>query len=55
MAHHVAMISNGKIIESGTPEDIRESKNPTVRRFVEGRAENNGPEKVPADLFPEQE
>ena len=39
MAHHVAMISKGKIIESGTPDDIRESKNPVVRQFVVGKAD----------------
>ena len=50
MAHHVAMISKGKIIESGTPDDIRESKNPVVRQFFEGKADVNGPEKVPVDL-----
>lgn len=50
MAHHVAMISKGKIIESGTPDDIRESENPIVRQFVEGRADGNGTDMVPADL-----
>jgi len=50
MAHHVAMISKGKIIESGTPDDIRESENPVVRQFVEGRADGNSSDKVPADL-----
>jgi len=55
MAHHVAMISKGKIIESGTPDDIRESENPVVRQFVEGKADGNSPEKVPADLLAEQE
>ena len=55
MAHHVAMISKGKIIESGTPDEIRESENPVVRQFVEGKADGNSPEKVPADLLAEQE
>jgi len=54
MAHHVAMISKGKIIESGTPNDIRESENPVVRQFVEGKADGNSPDKVPADLLAEQ-
>jgi phospholipid/cholesterol/gamma-HCH transport system ATP-binding protein len=54
MAHFVAMISKGKIIEVGTPDEIRESKNPLVRQFVEGKADGNGPVKVPADLLAER-
>jgi phospholipid/cholesterol/gamma-HCH transport system ATP-binding protein len=40
-AYHVAdrmgMLSGGKIIQVGTPEEIRTSENPIVRQFVEGR------------------
>jgi len=35
----VGMLHDGKIIEVGTPEEILNSSNPIVRRFVEGRAE----------------
>ena len=35
----VGMLHDGKIIEVGTPEEILNSSNPVVRRFVEGRAE----------------
>lgn len=38
IAHRVAILYNGKIIETGTPEEIRSSDNPFVRRFIE---ENN--------------
>lgn len=32
----IAMLHNGKIVEVGTPEKIRDSENPIVRKFVEG-------------------
>jgi phospholipid/cholesterol/gamma-HCH transport system ATP-binding protein len=38
IAHHVAMISEGKIVESGTPDDIRQSAHPVIRRFIDGSA-----------------
>lgn len=34
IADHVAMIYDGKIIEAGTPETFRASKNPVVARFI---------------------
>ena len=39
IADRVAMLSNGCIIEEGTPEKFQASRNPIVRQFVEGRAE----------------
>ena len=36
---HIAMLHEGKIIFSGTPEDVRSTDFPIVRQFVEGRAE----------------
>ncbi|MGA7615779.1 MAG: ATP-binding cassette domain-containing protein [Thermoanaerobaculia bacterium] len=39
IADRIAMVYQGRIIEEGTPEEFRESKNPIVRQFVEGRAE----------------
>ena len=35
----IAMLYKGKIIEVGTPEQIRHSANPVVSQFVEGRAQ----------------
>ncbi len=35
----IAMLYRGKIIEVGTPDEIKHSDNPVVRQFVEGRAE----------------
>jgi len=37
IAHHVAMLHEGLIIEQGTPEEIRNSKNPIVQQFISGR------------------
>ena len=37
IADRVGMMSGGRIIEVGTPEEIRTSENPIVRQFVEGR------------------
>ncbi len=40
----IAVLHDGRIIETGTPEEIRHSGNPVVRQFIEGRAE--GPIKI---------
>ena len=37
VADRIAMLYNGKIVEVGTPEQIRHSANELVRQFVEGR------------------
>jgi phospholipid/cholesterol/gamma-HCH transport system ATP-binding protein len=39
IADRIAMIHQGKIIEEGTSDEFRNSTNPMVRQFVEGRAE----------------
>ena len=39
IADQIAMLYKGKIIEVGTPEEIRRTENPVVSQFVEGRAE----------------
>lgn len=36
---HIAMLHGGRIIFSGTPEEVRATDRPIVRQFVEGRAE----------------
>jgi len=42
-AYHVgdriAMLHEGRIIFSGTPDEVRRTDNPVLRQFVEGRAE----------------
>ena len=37
----IVMIYKGKIIESGSPEEVQNTKNETVRRFIEGNAEES--------------
>ena len=44
IAHKIAMLLNGKIIEYGTPEEIKRSGNPALKQFLEGKIE--GPIKV---------
>jgi phospholipid/cholesterol/gamma-HCH transport system ATP-binding protein len=38
IAHRVAMLYKGKIIEYGRPEDIKSSTNPVVDRFIKGKS-----------------
>jgi phospholipid/cholesterol/gamma-HCH transport system ATP-binding protein len=40
----IAVLFDGRIIETGTPEQIRNSQNPIVRQFIEGKSE--GPIKI---------
>jgi phospholipid/cholesterol/gamma-HCH transport system ATP-binding protein len=44
IADRIAMLYQGKIIEVGTPEEIRNSLDPTVQQFIQGRSE--GPIKI---------
>ncbi len=39
VADRVAMLYKGKIIEYGTPEEIKNSSNPVVRQFIKGELE----------------
>ena len=39
IAHRIAMLFRGDIIEAGSPEEIRASSNPMVRQFITGSAE----------------
>jgi phospholipid/cholesterol/gamma-HCH transport system ATP-binding protein len=38
VADRIAMLYEGKIVHSGTPEEVRETANPVLRQFVEGSA-----------------
>jgi phospholipid/cholesterol/gamma-HCH transport system ATP-binding protein len=44
VAHRIAMLYEGRIIEEGTPEEILSSGNPMVRQFLSGSSE--GPIRV---------
>jgi len=39
IADKIAMLYKGKIIEVGTPDEIKSSKNEVVQQFIHGRAE----------------
>ena len=38
VADRIAMLYNGKIVEVGTPDQIRNSANPLVQQFIKGEA-----------------
>jgi len=40
----IAVLYEGRIIETGSPDEIRKTRDPVVRQFIEGRAE--GPIKI---------
>ncbi|MDO9565198.1 MAG: ABC transporter ATP-binding protein [Candidatus Desulfaltia sp.] len=39
IAHKVAVLYEGKIIKTGTPEEIRSSNNPVIKRFISRETE----------------
>lgn len=44
IGHKIAMLYGGRIIEYGTPEDIRASENPVMKQFLSGSVD--GPIKI---------
>jgi phospholipid/cholesterol/gamma-HCH transport system ATP-binding protein len=38
VADRIAMLYNGKIIEVGTPDEIRQTRNAVVQQFIQGKA-----------------
>jgi phospholipid/cholesterol/gamma-HCH transport system ATP-binding protein len=47
IGHQIAMLYNGKIIEYGSPDEIRASRNPVMIQFISGSIE--GPIRVTED------
>ncbi len=39
VADRIAMLYGGRIVQTGTPDEIRSSDDPVVRQFIEGRME----------------
>ena len=39
MAHRVAMLYEGRVVEEGTPEELQSSGNPIVQQFLSGSSE----------------
>jgi len=38
IADRISLLYQGRVIESGAPEELRESANPVVQQFIAGRA-----------------
>jgi len=51
IADRIAMLHQGKIIEVGTPEEIRTTGNPYVRQFISGKAEGPITEDLEKELI----
>jgi len=49
VSNRIAMLYDGKIIEIGSPDEIKSTKNPFVRQFIEGSSE--GPIKLKLKEF----
>jgi phospholipid/cholesterol/gamma-HCH transport system ATP-binding protein len=39
ISDRIAMLYEGRVIETGTPDEIRDTRNPIVRGFIEGKPE----------------
>jgi phospholipid/cholesterol/gamma-HCH transport system ATP-binding protein len=51
IADRIAMLYNGKILQIGTPEEIRNADNPYVRQFINGTAEGPITEELERELM----
>jgi phospholipid/cholesterol/gamma-HCH transport system ATP-binding protein len=51
IADRMVMFHQGKIIEEGTPEQIRNSKNPYVQQFITGSFEGPIPMKRSSEEY----
>jgi phospholipid/cholesterol/gamma-HCH transport system ATP-binding protein len=51
IADRIAMLYNGKILQIGTPEEIRNTDNPYVRQFINGTAEGPITEELERELM----
>lgn len=43
ISHHVIVISEGKVVEAGTPDQLQHSDSPWVQQFLNGRADGPVP------------
>ena len=51
IADRMAMLYNGEVIENGTPEEIRKSKNKILQQFVSGSADGPIPLKRSSEEY----
>ena len=50
---YIAFIANGRVVAGGTPDEVRESKEPFVRQFVYGEPDGPVPFHYPAPAYRE--
>lgn len=48
ISDHVVIISDGQVVESGSPEQLAASRSPWVRQFLDGQADGPVPFQYPA-------
>jgi phospholipid/cholesterol/gamma-HCH transport system ATP-binding protein len=55
IADRIAMLYKGKLLQTGTPEEIQTTENPYVRQFISGTAEGPITEDLEQDLTDRRE
>ncbi|NBI53598.1 phospholipid ABC transporter ATP-binding protein MlaF [Photobacterium alginatilyticum] len=53
IADHVYLLSGGKVIGQGTPDELRANPDPQIRQFLDGDADGPVPFKYPAQALSE--
>jgi len=51
IADYVYVISEGKVVEHGSPDDMRQSQSPWVQQFIQGKRDGPVPFHFPADDY----
>jgi len=51
ISHHVVVISDGKVVEAGSPEQLRSSASPWVQQFLNGRSDGPVPFQLSAPEY----
>jgi len=54
LADHIYLLGDGGVAAQGTPEELRASKDPFVRQFMDAKPDGPIPFNVPAPAFPQQ-
>jgi phospholipid/cholesterol/gamma-HCH transport system ATP-binding protein len=49
IADHAYILANGKIIASGSPQELRENPDPMVQQFLQGEADGPVPFRFPSE------
>jgi len=53
IADYVYVISEGKVVEHGSPDDMRQSQSPWVQQFIQGKSDGPVPFHFPAEDYAE--